>query len=93
MAKTNRKSGISGVSERMASAEQSKPTAVVSRPGSTQTSARTQIGDTSKTAGPTQEQIADRAKQIWRQKGCPAGQDQTNWYEAEAQLKRELAVR
>jgi hypothetical protein len=46
MAKTNRKSGISGVSERMASAEQSKPTAVVSRPGSTQTSARTQIGDT-----------------------------------------------
>ena len=36
------------------------------------------------------EQITERARAIWAQKGCVAGQDQANWYEAEAQLKGEL---
>jgi hypothetical protein len=40
----------------------------------------------------THEQIAERAKSIWRKKGCPSGQDQKIWYEAEAQLKRELDI-
>ncbi len=48
-------------------------------------------GYINKTASPTHEQIEERAKLIWRQNGCPSGQDQENWYEAEAQLKRELA--
>ena len=39
---------------------------------------------------PTREQIQERAQAIWRQKGCPAGQDENNWLEAEDQLKHEL---
>jgi len=38
------------------------------------------------------EQIAQRAEAIWRQRGCTAGQDEQNWHEAEAQLKRELGA-
>ena len=41
---------------------------------------------------PTYEQIAERAKRIWQQHGCPSGQDDKNWYEAESQLKKELGV-
>lgn len=37
----------------------------------------------------THEQIAERAKAIWRSKGCKSGQDEQNWLEAEAQLKAE----
>jgi hypothetical protein len=38
----------------------------------------------------THKQIEERAKAIWQQKGCPVGQDEKNWFEAEAQLKKEL---
>jgi hypothetical protein len=41
----------------------------------------------------THEQIAQRAKAIWQAKGCPTGQDEQNWREAEAQLKAELGIR
>ena len=41
-------------------------------------------------ATPSHEQITERAKAIWAQNGRMAGQDQANWYEAEAQLKAEL---
>ncbi|MEI8195744.1 MAG: DUF2934 domain-containing protein [Phycisphaerae bacterium] len=36
------------------------------------------------------EKIAARAKDIWQKKGCPKGQDQQNWQQAEEQLKAEL---
>lgn len=41
----------------------------------------------------THEQIGERAKLIWEQRGCPPGEDERNWYEAETQLKRELGGR
>jgi len=40
----------------------------------------------------THQQVAERAKAIWQSKGCPAGQDEQNWREAEAQLKAELGL-
>jgi len=40
---------------------------------------------------PTYEQIAQRAAEIWKKKGCLPGQDEQNWLEAERQLKAELA--
>ena len=45
------------------------------------------------TTGPkiTHDQIARRAHEIWVKRGCKHGQDQENWYEAERQLKAELA--
>ena len=42
--------------------------------------------------GLTAEQIAERAKAIWIQHGRAPGQDQANWLEAEAQLKKELGI-
>jgi hypothetical protein len=41
----------------------------------------------------THQQIEERAKKIWQQKGCPMGQDEKNWLEAEAQLKKELGTK
>jgi hypothetical protein len=38
---------------------------------------------------PTHDQVAQRAKSIWQAKGCPPGQDQQNWLEAEKQLHAE----
>jgi hypothetical protein len=35
------------------------------------------------------ERVTERAKAIWVQRGRVAGQDQANWYEAEAQLRAE----
>lgn len=40
----------------------------------------------------THEQIAKRAEAIWHKRGCPAGQDEQNWHEAEAQLRAELGI-
>ena len=41
------------------------------------------------TMAPTYEQIAERALAIWRAKGCPNGQDEQNWHEAETLLRNE----
>jgi len=38
----------------------------------------------------THAQIAQRAREIWERKGHPQGQDEKNWREAEAELKREM---
>ena len=43
-----------------------------------------------KAGGPTYEQIAQRAQEIWMKKGCLPGQDEQNWLEAERQLKADL---
>jgi hypothetical protein len=39
------------------------------------------------------EQIAQRAEKLWRERSCPAGNDQAIWLEAESQLKAELESR
>lgn len=46
-----------------------------------------------RTGGPTHEQIAQRAHELWVKSGSIPGQDQKHWLEAEAQLKKELGVR
>jgi len=38
------------------------------------------------------EKVAQRAKAIWQNKGCPRGRDEENWLEAEAQLKQETGA-
>ena len=40
--------------------------------------------------GPTHEQIAQRAHELWVKNGSRHGEDQRHWLEAEAQLKREM---
>ena len=41
----------------------------------------------------THQMIEERAREIWRQKGAPVGQDESNWFEAEAQLRKEYSSR
>lgn len=68
-------------------------------------SARTTSGATPRSAKPaatpmqagaialprlSHEQIARRARAIWEKKGHPVGQDEQNWYQAEAELRTEL---
>ncbi len=38
------------------------------------------------------EQIAERAKLIWQNRGCKPGEDERNWKEAETQLRAELGI-
>jgi len=38
----------------------------------------------------THDQIADRARAIWEQRGRPQGEDVKIWHEAEDQLKQEI---
>ena len=42
---------------------------------------------------PTEEQIAERARQIWHLRGQPAGQDTPIWLEAERQLAAPAEVK
>lgn len=50
------------------------------------------VKQTKKPSVPTYEQIAERARNIWQDRGCPTNQDEQIWYEAENQLKRELSM-
>ncbi len=45
------------------------------------------------TATISHEEIAKRAREIWEQRGRPAGEDEKIWLEAEEQLTHEPAVR
>jgi hypothetical protein len=47
-----------------------------------------EVGEASVTL--THDQIADRARAIWEQRGRPQGEDDKIWHEAEDQLKREV---
>jgi hypothetical protein len=40
----------------------------------------------------THDVIAERARTIWRERGCAPDRDEENWREAEAQLKTELGI-
>ena len=41
----------------------------------------------------THEQIAQRANDLWRACGCPWGEHEKHWHEAERQLKQELGIK
>jgi hypothetical protein len=40
----------------------------------------------------THQRIAEQARLIWQSRGCRAGEDERNWYEAKAHLKAELGI-
>lgn len=65
-----------------------------SKAGSQNTSKPSASSSTCSVQAPmlTHEQIAERAKKIWQDRGCVPGFDEQNWYEAEMQLKEELGV-
>ena len=39
---------------------------------------------------PTHEQISERARALWQERGQPSGQDEEIWFEAERQVADEL---
>ena len=42
---------------------------------------------------PTHEQISERAKAIWKERGEPSGQDDDIWFEAERQLEEQRGAK
>lgn len=88
MAARKAQRGSTGTAERNVRSGEKKVPGV----GATNTkgSERQTTGSATSSVGPTYEQIARRAEEIWQQKGCPPDQDDLNWREAEAQLKSEL---
>jgi hypothetical protein len=57
------------------------------------TASATATATQSAPATPTHVMIADRARAIWKAKGCPSGRDRENWLEAESQLMKEMKNR
>jgi hypothetical protein len=49
-------------------------------------------GTATATMSITHGQISERARRIWEQHGCPQGEDEKNWREAERQLKAEMGI-
>lgn len=41
---------------------------------------------------PSNDQIAERARRIWQERGSPGGRDLEHWLEAERQLRDEIAA-
>ena len=64
----------------------SPPAPTASPPSQVQTATRS-------APTPTQEQISERARAIWKAGGCKAGRDRENWLEAERQLRAESQKR
>lgn len=44
-------------------------------------------------AQPSREQIAERARKLWMERGSPGGRDLEHWLDAERQLRDEAARR
>jgi hypothetical protein len=94
MAKTNKKTVLNSVGTKAPTSATSEQSVALSDPGTPRTSDKVvSVAKTSSCACLTHQQIEQRAREIWRQKGCPSGQDEKNWHEAETQLKRELGIR
>jgi hypothetical protein len=55
-------------------------------------SSRTSTAVATPGPAPTREEIAGRAKAIWRAGGCQGGRDERNWLEAERQLRSERGL-
>ncbi|MEJ2702167.1 MAG: DUF2934 domain-containing protein [Sedimentisphaerales bacterium] len=64
-----------------------------SRGGSAESVATLRPRHEQETSTLTHDQIAERAKALWQQRGCPPNEDQKNWFDAENELKMELGVR
>jgi len=60
--------------------EEGRPAGIAVSGGATATATLT---------APTHAQIAARARIVWEQRGCPQGQDERIWLEAERQLREE----
>jgi hypothetical protein len=106
MAKTNKKTGNNNVTKKTTSTYEPVPMTNIPRTENTMPSSSSQTttgtGTLNRPTGAgrahtnpvlTHKQIEDRAREIWRRKGCPSGQDEQNWLEAEAQLKKEMGIK
>jgi len=91
--KTNRKEAFQTVDD---SARTAQMDAVPLRPTGDKKGTHGVLQSSVRCGGPfpvlTHEQIAERARTIWVERGRVPGEDQRNWHEAEAQLRRELGL-
>jgi hypothetical protein len=94
MARMSKKNDSGMVSPKTMSSVGNHSTMAVSEPGSSRTTAKVvPVGKAAGTPCLTHQQIEQRAREIWQQKGRPVGQDEKIWLEAETQLKKELGIK
>jgi hypothetical protein len=106
MAKTNKKTGNNAETKKTASTYEPVPMTNIPRTASPMPSSSQQSSTGTGTLNrpseavkskapvpPTHKQIEDRAGEIWHRKGCPIGQDEQNWLDAEAELKKEMGIK
>ena len=81
------------MNKKVATTGESGLSAAASKPNTPKLRNDRPAGDRANVIPPlTHKQIEERAKAIWRQKGCPVGQDEKNWYEAEDQFKKGFTI-
>jgi hypothetical protein len=88
--KNSKKSTVATVDN---STRQNKPEVAPLRPASTPAPSAAKPKSERPATGPTHEQIAQRAHEIWVRNGSKHGEDQRHWLEAEAELKKEMGVK
>jgi hypothetical protein len=92
MARMSKKTEI-GITSPKGSSSGSQSAMSVSEPAASKAQAKVVPVGKPNTNVLTHQMIEQRASEIWKRKGCPAGQDEKNWLEAEAQLKKELGIK
>jgi hypothetical protein len=80
---TSQKMDVTNKQQVSPNMQSGKSVAVAERPSARQTKEH---------VAPTYEQIAERAKSLWYERGCQPNQDEKNWYDAENQLKQEHGI-
>ena len=93
MAKLRKEFRNANDSMKASSARGNKSSVATLKPNENRTPNKPDIGKATAAPPLAHKQIEERAKEIWIKKGCPAGQDEKNWLEAEEQLKREVGVK
>ena len=92
MAKRQNSSSNTGKKQKNSTKEEKQQTTSGSRDIKiSQVAGQTSTKQTQKPVVPTHDQISERAKVIWQQRGCMPGEDQRNWFEAEIQLQKEMS--
>jgi len=83
---------VATVSEREAAPKPWSPPPAAQKAPPAAAPARTAATVATPGRAPTREEIAERAKAIWKAGGCKSGRDEQNWLQAERQLRAERGL-
>ena len=85
--KKNDENGKDRFASRFTAGSVAAKTTTATVTASSSTTAGSAGAKTASRKNPSQQEIAARAWEIWKSRGCQAGRDVENWLEAEKQLR------